>query len=322
MQHVTLSLHATFAASANADTPVATRQSREFVVQLQKSEIYRDYRRAFEATTGLPLAVRAVGTFQLPFQGSRQINPFCTLMAARNQSCAACLRAQQELEQKAYDGPQTVECFAGLSESAVPVRVGEKTLAHLQTGQVLLRPPTQAGFARVLRQLGEWKTDIDRRQLEAAYFATRVVTRAQYGSVLRLLAIFGQHLSALSNQLMVREAAAELPAVAKARAFIAENQGEQLSLGQVARAVGMSAFYFCKMFRKTTGLTFTNYVARRRVESVKQMLLAPHVRVSEAAYAAGFQSLSQFNRIFRRVTGQAPSGYRAQPESESLAHAA
>ena len=310
-------------ASCTADAaPVASRQSREFVIQLQKSEIFRDYRRAFEATAGLPLAVRAVGTFQLPYQGSRRINPFCALMAARNKTCAACLRSQQELEQKSDAGPKTVECFAGLSESAVPVRVGEKTLAHLQTGQVLLSPPTKAGFRRITRQLDEWQTDIDRHQLETAYFQTRVMTRAQYGSVLCLLAIFAQHLSTLSNQLMVREVAAEPTAVAKARAFIAANQRETLSLGQVARAAGMSVFYFCKVFKRTTGLSFTHYVARVRVETVKQLLLSPHARVSEAAYAAGFQSLSQFNRVFRQVAGRAPSDYRAQPGMESIVRAA
>jgi AraC-like DNA-binding protein len=37
-----------------------------------------------------------------------------------------------------------------------------------------------------------------------------------------------------------------------------------------------------------------------------------HVRVSEAAYAVGFQSLSQFNRAFHRVTGESPTAFRAR----------
>jgi AraC-like DNA-binding protein/ligand-binding sensor protein len=316
------SISTTAASTATESAPVATRQSREFVIHLRKSLLFREYQHAYETTTGLPLAVRAVGTFQLPFQGSRKVGAFCLLMAGRNKTCAACLRSQQQLEEKADVGTKTVECFAGLSESAVPVRVGDKTLAHLQTGQVLLHQPTQAGFKRIGRQLDEWKTDIDRKKLELAFFQTRVVSREHYVSILRLLGIFGEHLSSLSNQLMVRETGAELPAVARARQFIAANLSEMLSLGMVARAVGMSSFYFCKLFKKSTGLTFTEYVARLRVEKVKQLLVQPHARVSEAAFAAGFQSLSQFNRIFRRVTGRAPSDYRAQPGLEALAHAA
>jgi AraC-like DNA-binding protein len=57
-------------------------------------------------------------------------------------------------------------------------------------------------------------------------------------------------------------------------------------------------------------MTFTAYLARVRVEKVKNLMLNPNKRVSEAAFDAGFQSLSQFNRVFRRITGDAPSAYR------------
>jgi AraC-like DNA-binding protein len=57
-------------------------------------------------------------------------------------------------------------------------------------------------------------------------------------------------------------------------------------------------------------MTFTEYLARLRVEKVKQLLINPNKRVSEAAFEAGFQSLSQFNRVFLRVAGESPSFYR------------
>ena len=148
------------------------------------------------------------------------------------------------------------------------------------------------------------------KRLEEAYFQTRVLEKKQYEAVLRLLTIFAQHLSSLSNQLMVEEATAESPAIARARAYIAEKHAEEISLGEVSRVVNMSAFYFCKTFKRATGMTFTEYLARVRVEKVKNLLLNPHKRVSEAAYEAGFQSLSQFNRVFRRIAGQSPSAYR------------
>jgi AraC-like DNA-binding protein len=170
---------------------------------------------------------------------------------------------------------------------------------------------------KATRTLVNWGTEVDLKRLEEAYFQTRVVTKKQYESILRLLTIFAQHLSGLSNQLMVQEATAESPAVAKARIYIAEHQGEELSLAQVAQAVNMSAFYFCKTFKKATGMTFTEYLARVRVEKVKNLLLNPHKRVSEAAYEAGFQSLSQFNRVFRRIAGESPSVYRERLHGSS-----
>ncbi len=288
----------------------ATPHTPDVVARLQKSDLFRDYQQAFQTTTGLPLALRAAGSFAPPLQGSRQINPFCAMLAMRNKSCAACLQLQQQIEDGASVGPKTLECFTGLNESAVPVRVGEKIIAYLQTGQVLLRPPSAARYRKLLGQLDAWDVELDEKQLKAAYFQTRVLDRAQYESVLRLLNIFAQHLSSFSNQLMLQESAAEPPVITKARQYVAEHYAEVLTLHQVAQAVHTSAFYFCKIFKQYTGLTFTHYLARVRVEKVKELLLNPHTRVSEAAYEAGFQSLSQFNRVFQRVASESPTAYR------------
>jgi len=295
--------------AAEPVTP-AVSSDRHVVSHLQQSAVFREYQAAFEATTQLPLILRQVGGFQSPMQGSKQMNPFCAIMASSSRSCAACLQLQQKVEESATAEPTTLECFAGLSESAVPVRVGEKVLGFLQTGQVLLRAPSKNQFRKTVQQLEEWKIDVSVPDLEKAYFGTRVITKPQYDSVVRLVAIFAQHLSSISNQLVVKEASAESPIMARARQYINEHRAEDISLAQVARAVNMSAFYFCKVFKKATGLTFTDYLARVRVEAVKQLLLNPHTRVSEAAFEAGFQSLSQFNRVFHRIEGESPSVYR------------
>ena len=144
------------------------------------------------------------------------------------------------------------------------MRVGENVVAFLQTGQVLPQAPTRAGFNRAARELLRYGAEADLKRLEEAYFQTRVVPKRHYDSILRLLAIFAQHLASLSNQLMVQSAAAEPPAITRAKRLIAERHTEELSLGEMARAVNMSAFYFCKSFRRATGMTFTDYLARVR----------------------------------------------------------
>src|SRR5271165_5791327 len=122
------------------------RQSREIVSHLQRSEIYRTYEDAFQATTGLPLALRAIGAFNSSLKEAKNVNPFCTFVATANKTCAACLRLQQEVEESAVAGPCTLECYSGLTESAVPIRVGENVVAYLRTGQVMLRRPSTARF--------------------------------------------------------------------------------------------------------------------------------------------------------------------------------
>jgi YesN/AraC family two-component response regulator len=194
----------------------------------------------------------------------------------------------------------------------LPVRVGHELVGYLQTGQVMFKPPTRQQFARVTKQLVDWGLKVDLKKLEESYFHTRVLSSKQYEAVVRLLNIFAQHLSLVSNQLLVQQAHAEPPIIAQAKQFIQEHQGEEISLTAVAQAVNTSTFYFCKMFKKATGLHFTQYLSRVRIEKAKNLLLNPNLRVSEIAYEVGFQSLTHFNRVFKKVVGQSPTLYRKQ----------
>ena len=169
------------AMSQSPDTSAAT--SRSTVEQLRASKIYQDYEEAFRETTGLPINLRPIEAFNLPHHGDPKENPFCMLMAKTNHSCAACLQLQQKVETEARLEPKTLKCFAGLCDSAVPVRVGENLIAFLQTGQVLLHQPTKAQFAKTTRLLLKWGTEIDLKKLEEAYFQTRVLTKSQHEAI-------------------------------------------------------------------------------------------------------------------------------------------
>src|SRR5438094_5638123 len=183
------------------NTPVngcMRRKSSSWSVQgaLSESQIYRDFERAFTRGTGLPLSLHAPEMLNVVKYARRKENPFCALMAKTNTSCAACYALQQKLEQEAQLQPKTLKCFAGLCETAVPVRVGDNFIAFLHTGHILVDRPDRAQFNRVARELLRLGTHIDRKQVEEAYFATRVLSQEQYKSLIRLLAVFAQHLAA------------------------------------------------------------------------------------------------------------------------------
>ena len=278
---------------------------------LTESAIFRDYERAFTEATGLPVSLSPAESWELPHRGKKSMNRFCEVMAQKSCSCAACLRTQGKLAEGAREAACTEQCELGMLDTAVPVKLGSELLGFLQTGQVFCEKPSAAQFARVSRQLEEWGIPVT-PELEEAYFATKVMTPEQYQALVELLTIFAQHLAIVANQVAVRQENAEPPMISRARAFIKENQAEDLSLGQVARAVNTSTFYFCKMFKKATGLNFTEYLSRVRVEKAKNLLLNPNLRVSEIAFEVGFQSLTHFNRVFKKVTGLSPSVYRAR----------
>ena len=97
----------------------------------------------------------------------------------------------------------------------------------------------------------------------------------------------------------------------KARKFIEEYSGEELSLRRVAKAVNIHPNYLSEKFKQVTGMNFVEYVARTRFEKACRLLHDGDLRISDIAFAAGFQSLSQFNRVFKRLSGKSPTQYRA-----------
>ena len=226
---------------------------------------------------------------------------------------------------EARDHAETCECFAGLKESAVPIRFGEETVAYLRTGQILHQRPKSIDFEALTADLEkEGYNEKEIRALRAAYLNTKVVSESNFKQIVTLLAIFSLQISNLINQLVLAKSESEPPVIAKAKQFIRERLSDRISLEEVATAVGVSSFYFCKLFKQTTGMTFTEYVNRKRVECAKRALLQPYARVTGVAFDVGYQSLSQFNRSFLKYAGESPTQFRkrmlkSSKDTESLA---
>ncbi len=282
------------------------------VEKLTSSQIYRDYKGAFETVTGLSLTLRPLKAYEKAVTLDEGGNPFCAIMARTNQGCANCRKMQADLEEEAELGPGSLHCFAGLCDSAVPIRVGNELIAFLRTGQILLHQPNQEEFTRTTRQLLSWGADVNLKALEEAYFQTQVFDQAQYEAMLRLLATFAEHLATISNSIELEDDEQEPALVSNAKRYIQDRFNERISLDEAAKAVNASTRHFCKVFKQATGITFTDYLARVRVEKAKHLLQNPHLRVSEIAFETGFDSISQFNRSFKRIAGTTPTQFREE----------
>jgi len=295
-------------------------RAADLIYRISKSDVYKDYERAFSDATQLPMALRPTEIWRLALEGKRYQNPFCALLAKSNRTCAACLQVQKEMQDMSGSGPKTVTCFAGLCDTAIPVKAGEKVIGYLQTGQVALRKPNEVQFNRITQQLVDWGVSVDLTQLKDAYYHSHTLPPQQYTATVKLLELFATHVSTLANEIVVQEDEAESPMIRRARAYILANQADPIDLDKVAQAMHVSTFYFCKMFKKATGLTFTDYLSRVRVEKAKTLLLNPHLRISEIAYDVGFQSLTHFNRMFRKIVGESPTAYRESKSVRQLLH--
>jgi AraC-like DNA-binding protein len=286
--------------------------------ELRKLPVIDFYEESFRKSTGISLMVVAPGVPVQRLGVGLAENAFCRLIAGSPAGCEACHEAQtRALAGAAHRrAPHQIACFAGLTDVAVPVFVVDTHVATMLSGQVLRREPTERDFTMIVQMVG--KADDQRWQSDArkAYFATPVVTADRLQAIIHMLDFFATYLGEFATRHAIARSATEPGVVTKAKEYVEAHFDEAIVLAQVVRHVGVSRFYFCKLFKKATGMTFTEHVSRLRLEKAKAMLVDPAARISEVAFAAGFGSIPQFNSVFKRYVGTAPTQYRQSLQQE------
>jgi AraC-like DNA-binding protein/ligand-binding sensor protein len=283
--------------------------------RIANSDRFKLYQEAFRTATGLPLRLVSADP-EGWCMDDQNVNrsPFCEALNLCKSACNACLDTNRRLMQEAeVNGPTTCHCFAGLCATAVPIKLGAAVIGYMKTGQVFSQMPSEEKFQTTLGAIGRKTLDKKAQaQLKTAYLQTRFVEPLRYQSMVTLLQSFAEQLSEHADSLAIIEEGSEPAAIAKARKYIHANLDQPLPLGQVARQAGLSESHFCRLFKDSAGLTLTDYVNRCRIDWAKRELLRPEARISEIAFLVGYQSLSQFNRSFARITGQSPTLYRRE----------
>lgn len=243
-------------------------------------------------------------------------NAFCEVMIRAGRPCVACAHAEKRIEADKELEAQSVTCLGGLSETAVPLRIDGETFGFLKIGPATMGEPSEEQFEQTLSLFNRWKIKRNRAALRKALFGSPAISAQRHEAIVRVLIMFAQQASLAAQQLRIAGLDGEPRAVARGRQYIEDHKHEQLSLPAVARAARVSTSYFSRMFKKATAQSFTDYLARIRIEQAQQLLQNPDMRVGEVAYAVGFQSIPHFNRVFRTLTGDSPTEFRKrQPPS-------
>ena len=97
----------------------------------------------------------------------------------------------------------------------------------------------------------------------------------------------------------------------KIYAFIDEHYQRRIDIQEVADLSHLSKPAFCRYFKKITKLTFTQFVNHYRIDKSKKLLLSGK-NVTETCFSSGFESLSYFNRTFKKITGTNPISFRSR----------
>jgi len=100
--------------------------------------------------------------------------------------------------------------------------------------------------------------------------------------------------------------------VRRAMAYIEDNLGQNVSLQQVSRQVHLNPSHFSEVFKKETGITFSDYVTRKKMSRAMELLSISPMKVGEIAADVGYEDVKYFSQLFKKNFGKTPSEYREQ----------
>lgn len=98
--------------------------------------------------------------------------------------------------------------------------------------------------------------------------------------------------------------------VSRARSYIQENYGKDISLDDVSKEVNVSPYYFSKLFKEESGENFIEYLTKIRIDHAKEMLKNPELSVKEIGLRSGYSDPNYFSRIFKKQTDMTPREFR------------
>lgn len=285
---------------------------KKLVRTIRESESFSIFQESFRQSTGLPLRLVATDD-DWCIEGHRDNqSAFCETLADCHIADTACRDNNQRVTQTAkIAGTTSSGCFAGLTSTAVPIKYQGTTIGFLKTGQIFYQTPSTKNFSKLAQQfklLGLENAQIDR--LQESYLETKTIEPQRYAHMVTLLDIFSEQISRQAEDLAIGIEGSIPAPIIKALDYIQKNLGEALNIQETARQAGLSEAHFSRLFKNAIGLTFTDYLTRTRINWARQELLKPAHRISDIAFHIGFQSVSQFNRAFVKLTGQSPSAYR------------
>jgi len=270
------------------------------------------FQRDFELLSGMRLSF--VDELGMGDDASNAASDLCAAMAQSTEGRAMCARMRNGLlMEAATEKPVCGMCDAGLAEVVVPLRISGISAGFFVFGGVMPKLPDPPARHRVRHLMYKAGVEIEDAELDRLLESSRVMPREVLDAYQRIAHLGAKQIALKVTDQLVNPEAQMPEAVLKACGFIRGRAlMEDVSLGVVARHSGVSEGHLSRLFHHATGLTFREYVAQVRIEHAKALLLQSAKGVTEIAYESGFQSLSQFHRVFRKVFGTTPGMMRRQ----------
>ena len=98
--------------------------------------------------------------------------------------------------------------------------------------------------------------------------------------------------------------------IRKAMDYTKNNYHKNLSLDYISSYLNLNKCYFCDLFKKETGKTYSKFLNEVRIEKSKNLLLNTDLSILDVALSVGYNNQNYFNMTFKRITGTTPLKYK------------
>jgi AraC-like DNA-binding protein/mannose-6-phosphate isomerase-like protein (cupin superfamily) len=189
----------------------------------------------------------------------------------------------------------------------------------IQVKEEVIRQPAQLKEMEAINQLlekakygmafrGETKKKVSNMLIEmtnAAAFERYIILL----KVLHTLALSPEY-KLLNDQVFLSSSIKNHKArLQKIFTYVENHYTEEIDISDISRRAGLSVPSFCNYFKKTTRMTFTDFVNRYRIQKAC-LLLHEDKTIAEASFACGFNNVTYFNKVFKSILNKTPSEYR------------
>ncbi|NOZ23508.1 MAG: AraC family transcriptional regulator [Planctomycetes bacterium] len=283
--------------------------------------LFKDFLRSVQDLAGLPICVHDVAGFTRgeaePMEEALCIHysEFCQIVKTSPKGIDACIHSDAKIaDAKAgrLGRPFLHQCHAGLTEMVVPIMRDEQHLGTIFCGQAVIRNSRESRFRTIARNVAD--LDVDIEKLRLAFRKVPKISKRKLENAGNLLSIAANYIVDANRKMAIQRAIEEEQnrPVALVMQLIDIRFREDLTLGEVAEHVGLSPSYFSRLFRRTTGMTFVEFLTMRRIEEARNLLLTTSMKVIDIAYHVGYADQSYFNKKFRELVGLTPLEFRRQ----------
>lgn len=243
---------------------------------------------------------------------------FTVLIVEDNNDLCSFLKSIIILKHNVYTAKNGIEALSELKHQEVDLVVSDIMMPEMDGLELLknIRLNKELSWLPVIMLTA--RADFPMKMMGFSHGANDYIIKpfqpdellARIHSQLSLVSLRREYKLSLKNTNEKKLTDKTIVAIEKVKNYIQSNYSDSISRENLASVVDMSSDHLSRMFKKHTGKKISDFVNELRVESILGELESSGRKIVDIAFEAGFENLSSFNRVFKKIKGMTPSEYR------------